>query len=81
VLNKVYSFKPGKFIITIQNSLDEDEKKINVVIDENEETGIKGLPKEWNQELMDSGFTKNEIIQNPMEVLGNPLQNRPFFYH
>ena len=69
IINQVYSFKPGKFIITLQSESDSEERKYDVEIDETEEWGIKGLPAEWKQELKESGFTKKDVIEHPMEVL------------
>jgi len=69
IINQVYSFKPGKFIITLQSESDSEERKFDVEIDETEEWGIRGLPAEWKHELKQSGFTKKDVIEHPMEVL------------
>jgi uncharacterized protein YuzE len=37
IINQVYSFKPGKFIITLQSESDSEERKYDVEIDETEE--------------------------------------------
>lgn len=67
VLNSVYTSNPGKFIITIQS--ENEEHKIPVESSEDTISGFKGLPEEWDEELKISGFTKKQVIEDPIHVL------------
>lgn len=69
ILNNVYSFKPGKFIITIQSQDGSEDRKVDVELNKDKSNGIDGLPQEWEEELAASGFTKKDVLENPMEVL------------
>jgi hypothetical protein len=69
VLNYVHQSKPGKFIINIQSDNEEEEKKIQAETDPESETGLKGLPDDWNDELKASGFAKDDVLEDPMSVL------------
>lgn len=69
VLNFVYSSKPGKFILTIRAEEDKEEEKYDVEIDEDTETGFRGLPESYKNELKNSKFTKKDIKEDPEAVL------------
>lgn len=69
ILHHINMSKPGKFILTIQSNNQDEEHKYNIEVDENAETGIVGLPDDYEEELKESGFTREDVIENPIDVL------------
>ncbi len=45
------------------------EHEIHVEVDPNSATGFRGLPPELEQILLESNFSKTEVMENPSEVL------------
>ncbi|OHS98453.1 STE family protein kinase [Tritrichomonas foetus] len=48
-----------------------------IQVDSSSETGLKGLPEEWEQLLLNSGIKQSEVIENPEAILSamNFFQN------
>ena len=71
-MNYVKQSKPGKFIISLPSEEEKEEVKVpevEVMVDENEEEGIAGLTPELKSDFKEAGFTRKDVIEDPLSVL------------